>query len=106
MQLELICLLDGKSLSLSYKIFNCARFKIWKKLKFKRVCKKEPELSASLFRSLEEKLPFVLRLLNHTDDDISECVSEYCMHYISILKINKLQTREQQANIEVYERFS
>jgi hypothetical protein len=61
---------------------------------------KEEGLNEALFKSMQEKLPFVLKLLNHSDDDISESVSEYCVHYISMLKLNKLQTREQQANIE------
>ncbi len=51
-------------------------------------------------QSIESKLQFVLLLLNHSDDDISECVTDYCMHYISMLKVIKIQTREQQGNIE------
>lgn len=53
-----------------------------------------------IFKSIEEKLPFGLRLLNHTDDDISESVFEFCMHYVSMLKVMKVQTQQQQANIE------
>jgi exportin-T len=66
----------------------------------KRNVKKPDTGSQELFVSLEKKLPYVLILLNHSDDDISESVSEYCMHYISILKVNKIQTREQQGHIE------
>ena len=51
-------------------------------------------------KCLETKIPFVLQILNHTDDDISESVSEYCMHYISYLKQSKIQTLEQKTNIE------
>jgi exportin-T len=63
--------------------------------------KKEPDVGVLLFKCIETKMPYVLRILNHSDDDISESVSEFCMHYISCLKINKIQTREQQTNIEV-----
>lgn len=66
-----------------------------------RVNRKEPETASLLAQSIELKLPFVLLLLNHADDDISECVSEYCMHYIGILKQNKMLTRDQQTSIEV-----
>ena len=68
---------------------------------WQKTSKKEPDLSLEFFKSIENKIPFALQLLNHSDDDISECVSEYCMNYISILKINKIQSREQQSNIEV-----
>lgn len=67
---------------------------------WQKVNRKEPDTANLLAQSIELKLPFVLLLLNHADDDISECVSEYCMHYIGILKQNKMLTREQQANIE------
>jgi len=67
---------------------------------WQKVNKKDPNTGFLIFQCLESKLPFVLYLLNHTDDDISECVTEYCMHYISLLKVNKIQNREQQANIE------
>lgn len=65
-----------------------------------RVQKKEPDISELIFKSIEEKLPFALRLLNHTDDDISESVFEYCMHYISMLKVTKVQTQQQQTHIQ------
>jgi hypothetical protein len=58
-------------------------------------------LANECIQCLENKIPYVLQIFNHTDDDISESVSEYCMHYISILKNTKIQTREQQTNIEV-----
>lgn len=63
--------------------------------------KKEPDVGVLLFKCIETKMPYVLQILNHSDDDISESVSEFCMHYISCLKVNKIQTREQQTNIEV-----
>jgi len=65
-----------------------------------KVQKKEPDISELIFKSIEEKLPFALRLLNHTDDDISESVFEYCMHYISMLKVTKVQTQQQQTHIQ------
>lgn len=49
--------------------------------------------SQELFVSLENKLPYVLVLLNHSDDDISESVSEYCMHYISMLRQNQSNSK-------------
>ena len=63
--------------------------------------KKDANLAGLLAQSIEAKLPFVLQILNHSDDDISECVSDYCSHYISILKVMKIQTREHQSNVEV-----
>lgn len=60
---------------------------------------KEADVSELVFKSIEEKLPFALRLLNHTDDDISESVFEFCMHYVSMLKVTKVHTQQQQANI-------
>lgn len=71
----------------------------WRRLT-NRVQKKEPDISELIFKSIEEKLPFALRLLNHTDDDISESVFEYCMHYISMLKVTKVQTQQQQTHIQ------
>lgn len=62
--------------------------------------KKEPNIALVLAQCLENKLSFVLQILNHTDDDISESVVEFCMHYVSILKATKIQSREQQNNIE------
>lgn len=62
--------------------------------------KKEPLLANECVECLQNKIPYVLQVFNHTDDDISESVSEYCMHYISILKTTKIQTREQQSHIE------
>ena len=69
--------------------------------KWQKSNKKEHLLANECIQCLENKIPFVLQIFNHTDDDISESVSEYCMHYISILKNIKIQTREQQTNIEV-----
>ena len=66
----------------------------------KRHSKKSDTGSQELFVSLENKLPYILILLNHPDDDISEAVSEYCMHYISILKVVRMQSREQSTHIE------
>lgn len=51
-------------------------------------------------KCMESKIPYVLQLLNHTDDDICESVSDYCMHYIAYLKVNKITTLEQKTNIE------
>lgn len=62
--------------------------------------KKEQNLALVLAQCLENKLSFVLQILNHTDDDISESVVDYCQHYVSILKTTKIQSREQQNNIE------
>jgi exportin-T len=61
---------------------------------------KQLDAAHELFISLEKKLPYALVLLNHSDDDISESVTEYCMHYISILKTNKLKHLEQKTHIE------
>jgi len=65
-----------------------------------KMIKKDANLAGLLAQSIEAKLPFVLQILNHSDDDISECVSDYCSHYISILKVMKIQTREHQSNVE------
>ena len=68
---------------------------------WQRHAKKEPELAAALAKCLESKMPHALRLFNHSDDDISESVSDYCMHYISVLKVSsQLRTRDQEAYIE------
>jgi exportin-T len=53
-----------------------------------------------VFQCLENKIHYVLQLLAHTDDDIAESVYEYCIHYIGILKIVKIQTRDQQHHVE------
>jgi exportin-T len=62
--------------------------------------KKEPQKAVLLMQCLETKFSYVLNILSHIDDDISESVNEYCTHYISILKVMKIQSREQQSNIE------
>lgn len=62
--------------------------------------KKEQDKAMLVFQCLESKMPYVLQLLAHSDDDISESAYEYCIHYVSVLKLTKIQTREQQHNVE------
>jgi hypothetical protein len=54
-----------------------------------------------IFAALEDKISYVLCLLSHSDDDISESVSDYCQNYIILLKHTKVQTEIQKKNIEV-----
>ena len=92
--------MDGKSiffiflLLFYFLLINCTYYCI-------RINKKDTNSANLIAQSIESKLSFVLLLLNHSDDDISECVTEFCMHYISMLKVAKIQNREQQMYIEV-----
>ncbi len=70
-------------------------FDNWTKLN-----KKDPNGALLQFECLENKIKYVLQILSHSDDDVSESVNEYCMHYISILKVMKIQSQEQMSRIE------
>ena len=66
-----------------------------------RLSKKDPNSAAIIFTALEDKIRFVLLLLSHSDDDISESVSDYCQNYIILLKHTKIQNEIQKKHIEV-----
>jgi hypothetical protein len=98
MQSVKIYLMGGKSIFLY--IFLNSFIIIQYEFCWIRTNKKDPNSAYLIAQSIESKLSFVLLLLNHSDDDISECVTEFCMHYISMLKVTKIQNREQQTYIE------
>lgn len=65
-----------------------------------KLSKKDPTSASIIFTALEDKITFVLLLLSHSDDDISESVSDYCQNYIILLKHIKIQNEIQKKHIE------
>jgi hypothetical protein len=98
MQLVQIWLKDGTSKNFKINFFPNSILILF----FKRLCKKDPNSASIIFTALEDKITFVLLLLSHSDDDISESVSDYCQNYIILLKHIKIQNEIQKKHIEVF----
>ncbi|XP_075900077.1 exportin-T isoform X2 [Nelusetta ayraudi] len=58
------------------------------------------EAAAEMLAALEAKVPLLLQLLVHEDDDISANVVGFCYEYLHVLKQLPLLTEQQKANVE------
>ncbi|XP_028811003.1 exportin-T isoform X2 [Denticeps clupeoides] len=58
------------------------------------------KVAAETLRALEAKVPLLLQLLVHEDDDISANIVGFCYDYLHVLKQLPLLTDQQKANIE------
>ncbi|XP_036432508.1 exportin-T [Colossoma macropomum] len=58
------------------------------------------KVAAETLRTLEAKIPLMLQLLIHEDDDISANIVGFCYDYLHILKQLPLLTDQQKNNIE------
>ncbi|XP_055768265.1 exportin-T-like isoform X4 [Salvelinus fontinalis] len=57
--------------------------------------------AAEALRALEAKVPLLLQLLVHDDDDISANIVGFCYDYLNVLKQFPLLTDQQKTNVEV-----
>ncbi|XP_012696823.1 exportin-T [Clupea harengus] len=58
------------------------------------------KIAAETLRALEAKVPLMLQLLVHEDDDISANIVGFCYEYLHVLKQLPLLTDQQKANVE------
>ncbi|KAI4901717.1 hypothetical protein NFI96_000204 [Prochilodus magdalenae] len=58
------------------------------------------KVAAETLRALEAKVPLMLQLLIHEDDDISANIVGFCYDYLHILKQLTLLTDQQKSNVE------
>ncbi|XP_010776894.1 exportin-T-like, partial [Notothenia coriiceps] len=56
--------------------------------------------AAEALQALESKVPLLLRLLIHEDDDISANIVGFCYEYLHVLKQLPQLTDQQKANLE------
>lgn len=57
--------------------------------------------AAESLRAIEAKVPLLLQLLVHDDDDISANIVGFCYDYLNVLKQFPLLTDQQKTNVEV-----
>uniref|UniRef100_A0A6Q2WRK2 Exportin-T n=1 Tax=Esox lucius TaxID=8010 RepID=A0A6Q2WRK2_ESOLU len=58
------------------------------------------KVAAETLRALEAKVPLLIKLLVHEDDDISANIVGFCYDYLHVLKQLPLLTDQQKANVE------
>ncbi|XP_051544369.1 exportin-T isoform X3 [Myxocyprinus asiaticus] len=58
------------------------------------------KVSAETLRALEAKVPLMLQLLIHEDDDISANIVGFCYDYLHVLKQLPVLTDQQKSNVE------
>ncbi|XP_062374318.1 exportin-T isoform X1 [Sardina pilchardus] len=58
------------------------------------------KVATETLRALEAKVPLMLQLLVHEDDDISANIVGFCYEYLHVLKQLPLLTDQQKANVE------
>ncbi|XP_051974310.1 exportin-T [Xyrauchen texanus] len=70
-------------------------------LSWTKLCKTgDGKVSAETLRALEAKVPLMLKLLIHEDDDISANIVGFCYDYLHVLKQLPVLTDQQKSNVE------